>query len=228
MSSRGRRERQLRDQARRRRRPRPGPGPSGSRRSRRRPAARSPPRGRSGRRGARTGLPPRSGPRPLPQVLETQVLVAASGWPAGSARRSGSSSRAKRRIPARAARRHPRIRTAARGRTRRAQARGDLLRLVLGEGHLDPGCEARKAAIAGGINVAPAVGKEAIRSRPPRPPAIASTSAWRLHPGQDRLGVGDQRRPGDRRSDAAPVALDQRRPASSSSVAIACETADCE
>ena len=95
----------------------------------------------------------------------------------------------------------------------RAKAWGDLLRLVLGSVTSTPGCEARKAAIAGGTTVAPAVGKEAIRSRPPRPPAIASTSSCAASIRARIASAWEaSAAPGDRRPDAAPVALDQRRP----------------
>ena len=129
------------------------------------------------------------------------------------------------------ARRRPRTRRAARGRTRRpaGAARSPPARPRRGVTST-PGWEARKAAIASGIRVAPAVGKEAVRRRPPRPAAIAATSASaRLHLGEDAADVGGQRGAGGGRADAAAAALDQRaprlRPRAS---AIACETADCE
>ena len=75
------------------------------------------------------------------------------------------------------------------------------------------GWRSRKVAIASGISVAPADSKEAMRRRPPRSPAIASSSAsasasrpriasvWRT---SARPGVGE--------ADAAHAALDERRP----------------
>ena len=66
-------------------------------------------------------------------------------------------------------------------------------------------------AIASGISVAPAVGKEAMRSRPPRRPAIADSAASAAsRPREDALGVPHERLAGRRQADAAGVALQQR------------------
>ena len=68
-------------------------------------------------------------------------------------------------------------------------------------------------AIASGISVAPAVGKEAIRRRPPRSPAIAASAVLGgLQPREDPLGVADQRLPGRRQAHAPGMALQQRQP----------------
>ncbi len=92
-----------------------------------------------------------------------------------------------------------------------------------------PGWEVRNLATASGTSVAPAVGKEAIRNRPPRPPAIAATSA-----SASSIRV---RIPSAWPASTAPAAVGRtpRRsrsingaPSSPSSVAIACDTADCE
>ena len=92
-----------------------------------------------------------------------------------------------------------------------AQARHDLLRLALGEAQLDLGCAARKVAIASGISVAPAVGNEAIRSRPPRTPAIAASSASAAsRRARIAVRVLDERGAGGGRAHAPAVALDQR------------------
>ena len=91
-----------------------------------------------------------------------------------------------------------------------------------------PGWRARNCAIARGASVAPAVGNATIRSRPPRRPAIASSSAsasarrastasaWRTSASPASVSF-------------TPRALRSTRtvPASRSSVAICCETADC-
>ena len=110
-----------------------------------------------------------------------------------------------------------------------AKARADLLRLALGQLTSTPGCEARKPAIACGISDEPAVGKDAVRRRPPRPAEIAAISSsaasiW-------------ARIPATWPARAAPAAVGRtpprRRsingvPTSPSRVAMACETADCE
>ena len=111
----------------------------------------------------------------------------------------------------------------------RPQTRPDLLRLPLGEGHLDTGVRGAEAGDRLGISVAPAVGKDAVRSRPPRPAAMAAISS-----SADSIRARIPPTCGTR---AAPAAVGRApprlrsisgAPASSSSVAIACETADCE
>ncbi len=74
-----------------------------------------------------------------------------------------------------------------------------------------PGCSARKAAIASGISDAAADSNEARRRRPPRTPAIASSSASASpRPGEDRVRVAHERLTGLGEADAARVALDER------------------
>ena len=66
-------------------------------------------------------------------------------------------------------------------------------------------------AIASGISVAPAVGNEAIRSLPPRRPAIAAERRLGgLQPREDALGVADERLARRGQADPARVALEQR------------------
>ena len=73
------------------------------------------------------------------------------------------------------------------------------------------GWEALKPAIASGISVAPAVGKEAIRRLPAAPAGDRrDLGLGGLHAGQDALGVVGQGGAGGGRADAAAVALDQR------------------
>ena len=164
----------------RRRRRRRGPARSGSRRSRRTRPARSRRRGRSARRGARTGSRPRSGSRPRRAGPRAAACAGrASGWSAGSARNIGSSNSGRRaRGRGRATRSCPRTRTAARCRTRRRRVAAPISSgSPSASVSSTSGCCARKIAIASGISVAPAVGKDAIRSCPPRRPAIAAISA---------------------------------------------------
>ena len=66
-------------------------------------------------------------------------------------------------------------------------------------------------AIASGISVAPAVGNEAMRRRPPRRPAIAASAVvGGLQAGDDRLRVADEGLARGGEADAAGVALEQR------------------
>ncbi len=68
-------------------------------------------------------------------------------------------------------------------------------------------------AIASGISVAPAVGKEATRSRPPPQPGDRrQRRLGRLQAREDALGVADERLSGGRQADAARMALEQRHP----------------
>ena len=94
-----------------------------------------------------------------------------------------------------------------------AQARHDLLRLALGERQLDLGVRRRGRWRSPAASASrPAVGNEAIRSRPPRTPAIAASSASAASSrARIAVGVRDQRGAGGGRAHAAPVALDQRR-----------------
>ena len=115
----------------------------------------------------------------LAQVLEPQL---ARARPAGGRRAApggaGPRSSSKRRIPAPSRSPTPsnsksRTRSNSPARSRGAISSGSPSARVTST----PGCEARKPAIACGIRVAPAVGKEAVRRRPPRPAAIAAISA---------------------------------------------------
>ena len=117
-------------------------------------------------------------PRLFAKVLESQLL-AGGQWVVGRrARCSGSSSSSNRRMPARASHRLLRTRRAGRSRTHRPAvvARSPPARPRPGSPRRRGG-SARNPAIACGISVAPAVGKEAVRSRPPRPAEIAAISA---------------------------------------------------
>ena len=91
-----------------------------------------------------------------------------------------------------------------------------------------PGCSARKAAIASGISVAAADSNAARRRRPPRTPAIASSSAS-ASPSRARIASAW-------RTSASPASVSRMpralrwtsvQPASRSSAAICCEMADC-
>ena len=74
------------------------------------------------------------------------------------------------------------------------------------------GWRSRKRAIASGMIVAPALGNAASRSRPPRRPAIASSSAS-ASASRARIDVGviDERAPGVGQPHAAAAALDELR-----------------
>ena len=76
-----------------------------------------------------------------------------------------------------------------------------------------PGWRSRKRAIARGAIVAPAVGNETSRSRPPRTPAIASSSASAsASRAEDDVGVAHERVTGLGQPHAARVAVDEDRP----------------
>ena len=91
-----------------------------------------------------------------------------------------------------------------------------------------PGCSARKAAIASGISVAAADSNAASRSRPPRRPAIASSSAS-ASPRRARIASAWRTSASPASVSRIPRALrwTSVQPASRSSAAICCEMADC-
>ena len=133
-------------------------------------------------------------PRFAAQVLQAQrCACCASRCSRGSARCRGSSSSATRDSPAAAA--SPGTRTAARGRARRRAGAARSPRARPRRGSARRRDRRRgSAAIASGISVAPAVGKEATRRRPPRRPAIAAERRLGgLQAREDPLGVADQR-----------------------------------
>ena len=90
------------------------------------------------------------------------------------------------------------------------------------------GCAARNRAIAGGISVAPALGNATTRMRPERRPEIASSSAS-ASSSRARMtsACSTSARPASvMRTPRAPRSTSVV-PASRSSAAICCETADC-
>ena len=90
------------------------------------------------------------------------------------------------------------------------------------------GCSPAKAAIASGISVEPADSNDAIRRRPPRRPAIASSSA---SASASRAMIASAWRttasPASVRRTPRALRCTSVVPASRSSAAICCETADC-
>ena len=90
------------------------------------------------------------------------------------------------------------------------------------------GWRSRKAAIASGISVEPADSKAAIRRRPPRRPAIASSSA---SASARRAMIASVWRtsasPASVRRTPRALRCTRTAPASRSSAAICCEIADC-
>ena len=91
-----------------------------------------------------------------------------------------------------------------------------------------PGWRSRKRAIARGAIVAPAVGKETSRSRPPRMPAIASNSAS-ASASRARItsAWATSARPASVRCTPRALRSTSTVPASRSRAAICWETADC-
>ena len=89
------------------------------------------------------------------------------------------------------------------------------------------GWRSRKVAIASGISVAPADSKDAMRRRPPRSPAIASSSAS-ASASRPRIASvwRTSARPASVRRMPRTLRSTSVVPASRSSAAICCETAD--
>ena len=174
------------------------------------------------RSGSRT---PRAGPR------AAAACASASGWPAGSARcervleaaRSGGGPRSSRSpTPSNS---NSRTRSNSPARRRGAISSGSPSARVTST----PGCEARKAAIACGISVAPG-GREGGDAQAA---AAAARRSPRARPRRLPSGRGCRRRARPARRPAAVGRTPPRSrsisgaPTSPSSVAIACETADC-
>ena len=219
--------------ARRRRRRRRGPGPSGSRRSRRRPSGSKPAAWQERTTWRAHGLAADVCTHAsLAQVLETQArLVGERVVGAAAPRASGpSSSSMAREAGAELDRRRRGTRTAARGRTRRRAGAARSPPARPRPASARPRVRRRGSrAIASGISVAPAVGNEAMRSRP-------RAHAEDRRPAPPRRPRGGRGSPSACATSAAPAAVGRtpRRsrsssvaPVSASSVAIACETADC-
>ena len=172
-------------------------------------------RGRSGRRGGRRGWSAEVCTHDSPaQVLEARrSRLRRAGGRAGSARRMRVLEQSKRaQARARASRRRPGTRRAGRGRTRRraGAARSPPARPRRGSARRRGARRGRpRSRAASGWR--PAVGNEAIRSRPPRTAGDrGDLRLGGLELGEDAVGVLGQRGAGGGRADAAPVALDQR------------------